>query len=151
MGLEGVVRLASVLVVRLGAGNDFVLQFAGAVGGTEGVVADAGHVGAVASSALLEQNLAALHGSTVRVRGVASTNNGVLILKNRQSITILFSNQNSTYTSMVRMYMFSDLPKLAPVDISTCKVVAKPFLMLTDHSGSAGSTSKPLTYTQRKQ
>ena len=79
VGLEGVVGHASELVVSLCASGNFVLQLAGAVGSAESVVADAGDVGAVSSSTLLEQHLAAGHGSAERVRSVARTSNGVLL------------------------------------------------------------------------
>jgi hypothetical protein len=42
-------------------------------------VADAGNVSAVSNRALLQEHLAAGHGSAERVRSIARTGNGVLL------------------------------------------------------------------------
>ena len=78
VGLQGIVRLASELVVGLSTGDNFVLQLSSAVGSAECVVADARNVSAVSNRALLEEHLTAGHGSAERVRSIARTSNGVL-------------------------------------------------------------------------
>ena len=56
-------------------------------------------------------------------------------------------NSSSVNTSVVRMKALASLPNSSPVEWSTWRVVAKPFLMLMDHSASEESTANPETYT----
>lgn len=78
VSLQGVIALARELVVGLSGGDELILELSGAVLGLEGVVADAGDVGAIAGSPLLDEDAAVLLSATERVGRVARAHDGIL-------------------------------------------------------------------------
>lgn len=142
VGLKGVLGSTAEFVVRLGGGNELILGFASAVGGTESVVTDTGNVGAFSLGALLDQHQTTPVATAERVGSVASTGDGVL----NNSRIIIKTNSSSLklylITSVVRMKADSPLPISS--ETPTCNLVAKAFLRLIDHSESEASASNPV-------